>query len=195
MLVSRDQQSMEEGETIQQSMEEEKTSKEEESSLHIDTSGRYVGNISEGHFILPVNCKSEENVTENIHPRPYYLETSMDPSYPEKSSPPSHTMNTDISLRSSSADTSTDPSNLRESSSSYDELQTADKPFSCLGCGESFKTKSELHVHLRSHTSVAFPCSECGKTFAKKKENFIGTRKLTRMMIIIHVQSAGNVSR
>ncbi|PIO14974.1 hypothetical protein AB205_0199490, partial [Aquarana catesbeiana] len=141
--------------------------------------GRYVGNISEGHFILPVNCKSEENFTENIHPSPYYLETSMDPSYSEKSSPPSHTMNTDISLRSSSANTSTDLSNLRESSSSHDGIHTAEKPFSCLGCGESFKTKSELHVHLRSHTSVAFPCSE---------------GKHSRVSIFIQDQSAGNVS-
>ncbi|PIO10593.1 hypothetical protein AB205_0179080, partial [Aquarana catesbeiana] len=79
MLVSGDQQSMEEGEMVMKS-------KQEESSLHIDTNGCDVRNSSERHLLLSADCKSEDNVitqdppggnpnTQNIHHRPSCPET------------------------------------------------------------------------------------------------------------------------
>ncbi|PIO28279.1 hypothetical protein AB205_0204220, partial [Aquarana catesbeiana] len=44
-------------------------------------------------------------------------------------------------------------------------VDTVEGSWSCLGCGKSFKTKPELHKHLRSHTRVTFTCLDCRKSF------------------------------
>ncbi|XP_040178205.1 zinc finger protein 2 homolog [Rana temporaria] len=172
-LVSGDWQSMEEGEMIMES-------KQEESFLHMDTNGRHVRNSSERRpkssadwnskddGIRPTSPEVNPNA-QNI-PRPYHSSTSMDVSNPEGSSDQSQTIPSDVQLSSHSAETSTDPSNPGESSLNQGMVHASENPVSCLGCGASFKTRSELVVHLRSHTSVSFSCSECGKSFTEKRE-------------------------
>ncbi|XP_077322685.1 uncharacterized protein LOC143956343 [Lithobates pipiens] len=176
MLVSGDQQSMEEGEIITES-------KQEESSLHIDTNGRHVRNTSEGCPISSAEWNSRDDgirltspeVNPNAQniPRPHHSPTSMDVSNLEGSSDQSQTIPLDVQLSSHSAETSTDPSNPGESSLTHEMVQANDFSVSCLGCGESFKTRSKLVVHLRSHTSVTFSCSECGKSFSEERELLI----------------------
>ncbi|XP_040177138.1 gastrula zinc finger protein XlCGF49.1-like [Rana temporaria] len=47
---------------------------------------------------------------------------------------------------------------------------TNKKPFPCLECEKSFKTKSELFQHHRVHTGEKpFVCTECGKCFQRKE--------------------------
>ncbi|XP_073451069.1 uncharacterized protein [Aquarana catesbeiana] len=122
-LVSEDQQSMEEGEMI-------KKSKQEESSLHMDTNGQ---KASEGELMLSSDYNAENNgitqcspivhfVTQNRHPRLYHLERSMDPSDPQEYSPKSHTRTSEIHLRPPGADRSTDSSNAKESCLSHERL-------------------------------------------------------------------------
>ncbi|XP_040177199.1 oocyte zinc finger protein XlCOF8.4-like [Rana temporaria] len=172
-LVRGDQQSMEEGEMIMKSTQEE-------SSLHMDTNGRHVRNSSERHSISSADWNSKDDgirptspeVNPNAQniPRPYHSSTSMDVSNPEGSSDQSQTIPSDVQLSSHRAETSTDPSNPGESSLTQEIVHASENPVSCLGCGASLKTKSELVVHLRSHTSVTFSCSECGKSFTEKRE-------------------------
>ncbi|XP_077322662.1 uncharacterized protein LOC143956322 [Lithobates pipiens] len=153
-------------------------SEQEEMTLLIDTNGCDVRNSSERRLLLSADCKSEDNVitqdppggnpnTQNIHHRPSCPETSMDPSDQGESSHQSHTMIGNIHIRSHTADPSTDPSNPEEP---HEGDHRGGGLYSCLGCGKSFRTKSELQIHLRSHTSVTFICSECGKSFKKESE-------------------------
>ncbi|XP_040177179.1 zinc finger protein 7-like [Rana temporaria] len=171
MLVSGDQQSMEEGKTIMKT-------KQEESSLGIGTDGRYVGNTSKGGPISYRIFKAENNdirqnspelntITENPPQRPYGLETSKDPTNPEESSKKSDTLTSDTRSTLHTADRPTNPP--KESSQSQEGLHTGESSLSCLGCGKSFKTNSELLIHLRSHTKVTILCPECGKSFTDKK--------------------------
>ncbi|XP_040177975.1 zinc finger protein 629-like [Rana temporaria] len=157
-------------------------SEQEEMSLFIDINGCDVRNSSERHLLLSADCKSEDIVitqdppggnpnTQNIHHRPSCPETSMDPSDQGESSHQSHTMiKANVCLSFHTADRSVDPSNSKESSSPHEGDHRGGSLYSCLGCGKSFRTKSELQIHLRSHTSVTFNCSECGKSFKKESE-------------------------
>ncbi|PIO38481.1 hypothetical protein AB205_0143620, partial [Aquarana catesbeiana] len=168
-LLRGDQQSMKEREMIMKS-------KQEEPSLHIDTSGHNVRNTSEEHLIVSPEYKAEDNnfvqyspggnpITPIIHPRPYRLGRSMDPSNPEESSDGSHT-NT---IGSHSTDTSIDPSITEESSVSLEEVHTEESLLSCSECGESFLENRDLLKHQRSHTGERpYSCSECGKCFIQK---------------------------
>ncbi|XP_072279327.1 uncharacterized protein [Pyxicephalus adspersus] len=88
----------------------------------------------------------------------------------EESSDQSHNVNPDIHLRSYSVKRSVDPSNPKISSIKHEEAHIGQSSLSCLGCGKSFILKSELLLHLRSHTRVTFTCSECGGTFTDKNE-------------------------
>ncbi|XP_073451036.1 uncharacterized protein [Aquarana catesbeiana] len=181
MYVGGDQPSTEEVGMIMKS-------EQEEMFLHININGCDVRNSSERHLLLSADCKSEDNVitqdppggnpnTQNIHHRPSCPETSMDPSDQGESSHQSHTMIANIHVRSHTADRSTDPSNPKISCSPHEGAHRGENIFSCLGCGKSFKTKSELRIHLRSHTRVTLTCSKCGKSFTKESE-FLTHRRL-----------------
>ncbi|XP_018430667.1 PREDICTED: gastrula zinc finger protein XlCGF7.1-like [Nanorana parkeri] len=100
----------------------------------------------------------------------------MHPSNSEGSSEQSQTVTPDVHLRSRRAEKSTDPPNPERSSSSQEGDYTGECPLSCLGCGKSFKLRSELLIHLRSHTRVTFTCSECGKSF-NEKDQFLAHQK------------------
>ncbi|PIO22670.1 hypothetical protein AB205_0215440, partial [Aquarana catesbeiana] len=173
--------------------------------------GHYVPNrkSSEGHFILSPYYNAENGDiaqyspevnlnTQSTHHRPYPLERSMDPSNPEESSGQSHTVTPDILLGSHRTDTSTDPSNLNESSLGHEGSHTGESslspleykkspnecrifvkkkrnqktehPFSCSACGKSFPVKADFLIHQRIHTGERpFSCSECGKCFISKE--------------------------
>ncbi|XP_077322471.1 uncharacterized protein LOC143956189 [Lithobates pipiens] len=172
--VVGDKPSMEEVGMIQKS-------EQEEISLPIHTNGCDVRNSSERRLLLSADCKSEDNVitqdppggnpnTQNIHHRLSCPETSMDPSDQGESSHQSHTMIGNIHVRSHTADPSTDPSNPEETSSPHEGDHQGENLLSCLGCGKSFQTKSELRIHLRSHTRVTLTCSYCEKSFNEESE-------------------------
>ncbi|XP_077321582.1 uncharacterized protein LOC143955402 [Lithobates pipiens] len=181
-LVSGDQQSMEEGEMNMKS-------KQEESSLHVDTNGCDVRNSSERRLLLSADCKSEDNVitqdppggnpnTQNIHHRPSCPEISMDPPDQGESSHQSHTMIGNIHVRSHTADPSTDPSNPEETSPPHEGDHRGHNLFSCSECGKCFTRKGALMKHQRIHTNErTFPCLECGKCF-KHQCNFLRHQKI-----------------
>ncbi|PIO31923.1 hypothetical protein AB205_0080250 [Aquarana catesbeiana] len=184
----------------QQSMEEEemiRKSKQEESSLHIDTNGIYVWNTTETHLTVATDYSEEEKdvtryspgvnpITENIYHRPYHLERLMDPSNPEESFHESYTVTPDIHT----AERTMDPSNSEESFNygvhtgestlsslvcgnmvlvRHEESNTTMRPYSCSECGKSFLLKGNLLTHQRVHTGERpFSCSECGKCFTQK---------------------------
>ncbi|KAM5127332.1 uncharacterized protein ACMZJ9_020768, partial [Mantella aurantiaca] len=146
----------------QQSMEEERImeSKQEESSLHMDTTdGHFAGNrkTSEGDFILSPDYNTEDNditqyspeenpLPHNIHHRPDQLERSMDPSNPEESSDTSHTVTAEIHLTSQSTERSTDPSNPRESSIRHERDHTGERST------DPSNPKESSIRHERDHT-------------------------------------------
>ncbi|XP_077322714.1 uncharacterized protein LOC143956369 [Lithobates pipiens] len=148
---------MEEGEMIMES-------KQEESSLHEDTSGHNVRNTSEEHLIVSPDYKAEDNnivqyspggnpVTPNIHPRPSQLGVSMDPSNPEESSDGSY-----------STDTSIDSSISEESYLSDEGVHTRETLLSCSACGNLFI--KELLRPKKFHTDQRpYTCSGCGRRF------------------------------
>ncbi|XP_040177189.1 oocyte zinc finger protein XlCOF8.4-like [Rana temporaria] len=123
--------------------------------------------------VTTVTIKEEESDQEDIGTDGHYLQN---PSEESSDNPQNLTSNR-----------SKDPSNAKESSSSCKGVQNGEDP-SCLACGKTFKTISELLVHLKSHTNLpatqsepekyelfahhtcARPhsCSFCGKSFYEK---------------------------
>ncbi|KAM5141809.1 uncharacterized protein ACMZJ9_015503 [Mantella aurantiaca] len=156
---------MEEGEMIIES-------KQEESSLQIDTNGSYVWNPMERHLILSTDCYEEDNditqyspgvnpITQNIHHRPDQMERSTDPSNPEESPDTSHTVTPAIHLKSQCAERTLDPSNPKGSPGYGDH--TAEDSLSCLVCGNI-----SLVRHKKSHVvERPYSCPECGKGFVQ----------------------------
>ncbi|PIO39365.1 hypothetical protein AB205_0001840 [Aquarana catesbeiana] len=121
--------------------------------------GHNVRNTSEEHLIVSPDYKAEDNnivqyspggnpVTPNIHPRPYQLGRSMDPSNPEESSDGSHTK----IIGSHSTDTSIDASIPKRSSSSHEGVPTGESSLSCSECGKLFPKKQLLLRHKKIHT-------------------------------------------
>ncbi|PIO24004.1 hypothetical protein AB205_0006110 [Aquarana catesbeiana] len=185
-LVSGDQQSMEEGEMIMKS-------KPEESSLNMDTNGRFVLKTSEGDLNLPQEFKAEDEITQcspgedpitpTAHHRPYHLEGSMGPSNPEQPSKQSHTMTSDIHLSHTMTSDdhlrSMDPSNPEEPSK-QSHTMTSDVHLRSMDPSNPEEPSDKPHtmtsdVHLRSHgvdrsTHPSNP--KCGKCFTTKKNLF-----------------------
>ncbi|PIO13887.1 hypothetical protein AB205_0084550, partial [Aquarana catesbeiana] len=183
MLVSGDQQSVEEGELIMES-------KQEESSLHIDTSGHCVSNNVSSEFKEEENpttqCSPGEDLNTQIFHRPYLPERSMDPSNPEESSDDPHTITAETNLGSHRTDPSTGPSYLEGSSLNHEGSHTGERSLSSTvsgnssketrkaskqqksnkrerpECGKCFNQKVNLVNHQRIHT-------ECGKCFVQKE--------------------------
>ncbi|XP_077322641.1 uncharacterized protein LOC143956300 [Lithobates pipiens] len=152
-------------------------SKQENFSPDLGTDGGCLRSTSEEDLSLTSDGHSEDNgklqyspavnpTAQNIH----HSERSTDPSNPEESSDQSHTITPDLHRRSRSPERSTAPPQSKQPSSGHKGFHTAEHALLCLGCGKSFKTNSELCIHLRSHTRVTFTCSECGKSFTEKKE-------------------------
>ncbi|PIO28088.1 hypothetical protein AB205_0114040 [Aquarana catesbeiana] len=153
-------------------------SEQENFSPEIGTDGRCLGStLEEDLLFLTSDGKAEDNgkvqyspavnpIAQNIH----HSKKTMDPSNPQESFDQSHTITPDLHRRSHGPERSTDPPQPKESSSGHEGVHTAEHSLLCLGCGKSFKTNSELRLHLRSHTRVTFTCSECGKSYTEKKE-------------------------
>ncbi|PIO33044.1 hypothetical protein AB205_0121720, partial [Aquarana catesbeiana] len=164
-------------------------SKQEESSLHMDTNGCDVRNTSERPLLLFADCNSEDNVitqdppggnpnTQNIHHRASCPETSMDPSDQGQSSDQSNTISANIHLRSHTEDRTKDPSNPMESSLLHEGVNQGENLFSCSECGKCFTRKGALMKHQRIHSNERmFPCLECGKCF-KHQCNFLRHQKI-----------------
>ncbi|PIO09748.1 hypothetical protein AB205_0213880, partial [Aquarana catesbeiana] len=143
--------------------------------------GPKIENILEGDLILSsdyyvenddiaLNAPEVTDMSHITHYRPYHVETSMDPSNPEESSDQSHPVTSDIHLHSHSADCLTPSSIPKESFLSHGGFPTGESSLICLACGKYFSLKSELLLHLKTHTDVTFSCSACGKSFTEEIE-------------------------
>ncbi|PIO16026.1 hypothetical protein AB205_0158780 [Aquarana catesbeiana] len=143
--------------------------------------GPKIENILEGDLILSsdyyvenddiaLNAPEVNDMSHITHYRPYHVETSMDPSNPEESSDQSHPVTSDIHLHSHSADWLTPSSIPKESFLSHGRFPTGESSLICLACGKYFSLKSELLLHLKTHTDVTFSCSACGKSFTEEIE-------------------------
>ncbi|PIO14350.1 hypothetical protein AB205_0050490, partial [Aquarana catesbeiana] len=166
-LVSGDQQSMEEGETIMES-------KQEGSSLYMDTSGCGLQNISEGNPNLASNCNANDDITQQFPGENFIAQNTpraTDPSDPQEASDVSHDVTPETHLRSQSMERSTDPSNPKEPSSRHEGAHTGESSLSCSVCGKPFTKNSALLRHEKSHAGERpYSCPECGKSFTRKKE-------------------------
>ncbi|XP_077322537.1 uncharacterized protein LOC143956233 isoform X1 [Lithobates pipiens] len=194
-LVSGDQQSMEEGEMIRKS-------KQEESSLHMDTSRRYVWNTSEGRLILSQDYNGvaeyspeRDPITQEMEVRAgkRSLSRSVGGNFFSKNQKqridPEENLYSCSECRKSFSDkiglfrhqiihTDEHPYSCSECGKcfhrkgqlvSHQRSHTGERPYSCLVCGKCFTNKRVLHIHQRIHTGEnPFSCSECGKSFNQK---------------------------
>ncbi|XP_073467552.1 uncharacterized protein [Aquarana catesbeiana] len=139
----------------QQSMEEDGitgTFIEEDTPTEISTvDGREMRKTSEDCLTLSPDCKVEDEditqsspgenpTTSNVHLAPHSVDGSSYSSYPEE------------------------PQTVRDGA-----LLPTEKSFSCTEFGKCFPSKSQLNVHIRSHTrEKSYSCPECGKCFSVK---------------------------
>ncbi|XP_077345943.1 uncharacterized protein LOC143989603 isoform X2 [Lithobates pipiens] len=138
----------------QQSMEEDGitgTFIEEDTPTEISTDGREMRKTSEDCLTLSPDCKVEDEditqyspgenpTTSNLHPAPHSVDGPSYSSYPEE------------------------PQTVRDGA-----VLPTEKRFSCSECGKCFCFKSQLNVHIRSHTGEKpYSCSECGNFFSMK---------------------------
>ncbi|XP_077346089.1 uncharacterized protein LOC143989694 isoform X2 [Lithobates pipiens] len=137
-----------------QSMEEDGitgTFIEEDTPTEISTDGREMRKTSEDCLTLSPDCKVEDEditqyspgenpTTSNVHPAPHSVDGPSYSFYSEE------------------------PQSVRDGA-----VLPTEKRFSCTECGKCFQFKSDLTVHIRSHTGEKpYSCPECGKCFSEK---------------------------
>ncbi|PIO33989.1 hypothetical protein AB205_0101670, partial [Aquarana catesbeiana] len=162
----------------QQSMEEDGISRtfiEEDTPTEISTDGREMRKTSEDCLTLSPDCKVEDEditqyspgenpTTSNVHPAPHSVDGPSYSSYPEE------------------------PQTVRDGA-----VLPTDNRFSCTECGKRFHFKSNLIVHIKSHTEEKphscpeshtgeklFSCPECGKCFSNNSNLYAHQKLHTR---------------
>ncbi|XP_077345662.1 uncharacterized protein LOC143989418 [Lithobates pipiens] len=136
---------------------------EEDTPTEISTvDGREMRKTSEDCLTLSPDCKVEDEditqyspgenpTTSNVHPAPHSVDGPSYSSYPEE------------------------PQTVRDGA-----VLPTDNRFSCTECGKRFHFKSNLIVHVKSHTEEKpHSCPECGKCFLKRSHLSIHQRSHT----------------
>ncbi|PIO26130.1 hypothetical protein AB205_0095040, partial [Aquarana catesbeiana] len=174
-LVSGDQQSMEEWKMTMKS-------KQEKSSLHMDTNDHNVRNTSEE--------SSDKSHSRTL--RSHSRNTLIDPSIPEESSSGQEGDHTEESSLSCSVcgKLFTKKRELLK----HKKYHNAERPYSCSDA-ESVSLANNTFLHTGTVTRVSVPShvqSAVNVTLITK--NFVYIKEVTQVSVLIHVQSAGKVS-